>query len=71
MDLFGNEDKPKQLYRRDRNGRFASQEQARYEKALKEAGYYKAMYLSAQSRMRGVAKILRQKDELIFKLQNK
>lgn len=71
MDLFGNEDKPKRKYRRDSIGRFASEQQARYEKALKEARYYKAMYLSAQSRMRGIAKIMRQKDELIFKLQNK
>lgn len=69
MDLFGFEDRPKRLYRRDRNGRFASEDQARYEKALKEASYYKAMYLYAQSRMRGIATVLRMKDEIINNLR--
>lgn len=71
MDLFGNENAPKRKYRRDSVGRFASEKQARYEKALKEASSYKAMYMSAQSRMRGMVKMLRMKDEMIYKLQNK
>lgn len=70
-DLFGNELRSAKNYRRDSNGRFASEQQARYERAVKEAGMYKQMFLAAQSRMKGMAKILRQKDELIFKLQNK
>lgn len=71
MDLFGNENKREKIYRRDSVGRFADERTAKYERALREAAKYKQMYLSAQSRMRGIANILRQKDELIFKLQKK
>lgn len=69
-DLFGNEVKPTKIYKRDSNGRFADSKTAEYERAKREAGAYKQMFLAAQSRMKGMAKILRMKDELIFKLKN-
>ena len=69
-DLFGDEMQPIKVYRRDSNGRFASEQQAEYERVKKEAGFYKQMYLAAQSRMRGIANVLRTKDELINKLRN-
>ena len=69
-DLFGDEIKPIKVYKRDSIGRFADEKTAKYEQALQEATKYKQMYLAAQSRMRGLAKVLRQKDELIFKLKN-
>lgn len=70
MDLFGN-NTIKKAYRRDSLGRFAGEKQARYEKALKEANMWKQMYLYSESRMRGVSKVIRQKDELINKLKSK
>lgn len=70
MDLFGNSEKQSRIYRRDSVGRFAGAKQAIYEKALKEAAMYKHLYLKELSRSRGIAKILRQKDELINKLRN-
>jgi len=70
MDLFGNSEKQSRIYRRDSVGRFAGAKQAIYEKALKEAAMYKQLYLKELSRSRGIAKILRQKDELINKLRN-
>lgn len=69
-DLFGNEIKPTKVYKRDSIGRFADEKTAKYERALTDAAKYKQMYLTAQSRMRGMARILRIKDELIFKLKN-
>ena len=69
-DLFGDEIKPIKVYKRDSIGRFADEKTAKYEQALQEATKYKQMYLAAQSRMRGLANVLRQKDELIFKLKN-
>lgn len=69
-DLFGNEIKASKMYRRDSMGRFADERTAKYERAVKEAGMYKQMYLAAQSRIRGLSKILRMKDELISKLKN-
>jgi len=69
MDLFGNSEKQSRIYRRDSVGRFAGAKQAIYEKALKEAAMYKQLYLKELSRSRGIAKILRQKDELINKLK--
>ena len=68
-DLFGNELKPTKVFKRDSIGRFADEKTAEYERALMEANRYKQMYLAAQSRMRGIANILRQKDELIYKLR--
>ena len=38
--------------------------------ALKDAGKYKQMYLAAQSRMKGMANMLRMKEELISKMKN-
>nr|DAI66930.1 MAG TPA: hypothetical protein [Caudoviricetes sp.] len=61
----------RKVYKRDRQGRFASEEQARYEKAYSEACYYKQMYFASLSRMKGLANIIRQKDELILKLKSK
>lgn len=69
-DLFGNEIKPIKVYNRDSVGRFSDEQTAKYERALKDVGKYKQMYLAAQSRMKGMAKILRMKDELISKLKN-
>lgn len=69
-DLFGNEIKPTKVYKRDSIGRFADEKTAKYERALTDAAKYKQMYLAAQSRMRGMARILRMKDELILKLKN-
>lgn len=69
-DLFGNEVKPRKVYKRDSLGRFADERTARYERALTDAARYKQMYLAAQSRIRGMARILRIKDELINKLKN-
>lgn len=69
-DLFGNEIKPAKVYKRDSMGRFADEKTAKYERAIREASQYKQMYLAAQSRMRGLAKTLRMKDELISKLKN-
>lgn len=69
-DLFGNEIKSAKVYKRDSMGRFADERTAKYERALREANLYKQMYLAAQSRMRGLAKVLRMKDELISKLKN-
>lgn len=68
MDLFGNAEKQSRIYRRDSVGRFASDKQAIYEKVLREAAMYKQLYLKELSRSRGIAKILRIKDELIKKL---
>ena len=68
MDLFGNTEKQSRIYRRDSVGRFSCAKQAIYEKALREAAMYKQLYLKELSRSRGVAKILRIKDELIKKL---
>ena len=70
MDLFGNVEKQSRIYRRDSVGRFAGAKQAIYEKALREAAMYKQLYLKELSRSRGIAKILRIKDELINKLRN-
>lgn len=70
MDLFGNSEKQSRVYRRDSVGRFAGAKQAIYEKALKEAAMYKQLYLKELSRSRGIAKMLRMKDELINKLRN-
>lgn len=70
MDLFGNSEKQSRIYRRDSVGRFAGAKQAIYEKALKEAAMYKQLYLKELSRSRGIAKMLRMKDELINKLRN-
>lgn len=70
-DLFGDEIKPIKVYKRDSIGRFADEKTAKYEQALQEATKYKQMYLAAQSRMRGLANVLRQKDELILKLKIK
>ena len=69
-DLFGNEIKPIKVFKRDSIGRFADEKTAEYERALKDAGKYKQMYLAAQSRMKGMAKMLRMKDELIYKMKN-
>ena len=52
-DLFGNDMNASKIYRRDSFGRFADERTAKYERAVKEAGMYKQMYLAAQSRMRG------------------
>ena len=68
MDLFGNSEKQSRVYRRDSVGRFAGAKQAIYEKALKEAAMYKQLYLKELSRSRGIAKMIRIKDELIKKL---
>ena len=68
IDLFGNENTKKQ-YRRDSVGRFANERTAQYEKALTEAKKYKLMYERERSRMIGMSKIIRQKDELINKLK--
>lgn len=70
-DLFGNEVKPAKIYKRDSNGRFADSKTAEYERAKREAGVYKQMFLAAQSRMRGMAKMLRMKDELINNLKTR
>ena len=70
IDLFGNSEKQSRIYRRDSVGRFAGAKQAIYEKALKEAAMYKQLYLKELSRSRGIAKMLRMKDELINKLRN-
>ena len=53
-DLFGNEIKPIKIYNRDSAGRFSDEKTAKYERALKDAGKYKQMYLAAQSRMKGM-----------------
>ncbi|MCI1681419.1 MAG: hypothetical protein LKI39_02560 [Bacteroides sp.] len=71
MDLFGNEDRQARNYRRDSYGRFASEKDAKYEKALREAAKYKQMYSEMASRVRGMVDILRMKDELILKLRSK
>ena len=71
MDLFGKVEKQSRIYRRDSVGRFAGAKQAIYENALREAAMYKQLYLKELSRSRGIAKILRIKDELINKLRNK
>ena len=68
MDLFGNAEKQSRIYRRDSVGRFAGARQAIYDNALREAAMYKRLYLKELSRSRGIAKILRIKDELIKKL---
>ena len=68
MDLFGNTEKQSRIYRRDSVGRFAGAKQAIYENALREAAMYKQLYLNELSRSRGVAKMIRIKDELIKKL---
>ena len=70
IDLFGNTEKQSRIYRRDSVGRFAGAKQAIYERALREAAMYKQLYLKELSRSRGIAKILRIKDELINKLIN-
>ncbi len=70
-DLFRNEIKPTKVYNRDSLGRFSDEKTAKYERALKDAGRYKQMYLAAQSRMKGMAKMLRMKDELINNLKIK
>ena len=68
MDLFGNAEKQSRIYRRDSVGRFAGAKQAIYENALREAAMYKQLYLKELSRNRGIAKMIRIKDELIKKL---
>ena len=68
MDLFGNSEKRSRIYRRESVGRFAGDKQAIYENALRDAAMYKQLYLNELSRSRGIAKILRIKDELIKKL---
>ena len=68
IDLFGKVEKQSRIYRRDSVGRFAGAKQAIYENALREAAIYKQLYLKELSRSRGIAKILRIKDELIKKL---
>ena len=68
IDLFGNTEKQSRIYRRDSVGRFAGSKQAIYEKALREAAMYKQLYLKELSRNRGIAKMIRIKDELIKKL---
>ena len=68
MDLFGKAEKQSRIYRRDSVGRFAGDKQAIYEKALREAAMYKQLYLKELSRNRGIAKMIRIKDELIKKL---
>ena len=70
MDLFGNTEKQSRIYRRDSVGRFAGAKQAIYEKALRDAAMYKQLYLKELSRSRGIAKMIRIKDELINKLRN-
>ena len=70
MDLFGNTEKQSRIYRRDSVGRFAGAKQAIYEKALRDAAMYKQLYLNELSRSRGIAKMIRIKDELINKLRN-
>ena len=70
MDLFGNTEKQSRIYRRDSVGRFAGVKQAICENALREAAMYKQLYLKELSRNRGIAKILRIKDELIKKIRN-
>lgn len=70
IDLFGNAEKQSRIYRRDSVGRFAGAKHAIYERALREAAMYKQLYLKELSRSRGIAKILRIKDELINKLIN-
>lgn len=67
--LFDNDPEYKHVYRRDSKGRFATELEAKYEKAKHEAAVYKNMYLIAMSRMKGVAKILRIKEEEILKLK--
>ena len=57
-------------YNRDSAGRFSDEKTAKYERALKDAGKYKQMYLAAQSRMKGMANMLRMKEELISKMKN-
>ena len=69
MDLFGNTERKSRIYRRDSGGRFAGAKQAIYENALREAAMYKQLYLKELSRSRGIAKILRIKDELINNLK--
>lgn len=71
MDLFGNNADlcSKRGYRRDAYGRFADKRTADYERALKEAATYKRMYQQALSRMRGISRLLRMKDEQINKLK--
>ena len=71
MDLFGNAEKRSRIYRRDSVGRFAGDKQAIYENALREAAMYKQLYIKELSRSRGIAKMIRIKDELINKLRNK
>ena len=68
MDLFGKAEKQSRIYRRDSVGRFAGDKQAIYENALREAAMYKQLYLKELSRNRGIAKMIRIKDELIKKL---
>ena len=68
IDLFGKVEKQSRIYRRDSVGRFAGAKQAIYENALREAAMYKQLYLKELSRNRGVAKMIRIKDELIKKL---
>ena len=70
MDLFGNAEKQSRIYRRDSVGRFAGDKQAINENALREAAMYKRLYLKELSRSRGIAKMIRIKDELINKLRN-
>ncbi len=70
-DLFGNEIKPIKVYNRDSSGRFSDEKTAKYERALKDAGKYKQMFLASQSRMKGLAKMLRMKDELINNLKTR
>ena len=69
MDLFGNYEQSKKVFRRDSVGRFAGEKQAKFVRALREAAFYKNMYLYSESRMKGIYKILRQKDNLINKLK--
>lgn len=69
-DLFGNKMKPTKVYQRDSIGRFANEKTAKFERALTDAAKYKQMFLAAQSRMKGMANMLRMKEELISKMKN-
>jgi hypothetical protein len=67
--LFDNDPEYKHVYRRDSRGRFATELEAKYERAKHDAAVYKNMYLIAMSRINGIAKILRLKDEEISTLK--
>lgn len=70
-NLFGDEETKRKVSYRDRYGRFTTKDLSKYERALQEANYYKQMYLKSESRMRGMSKILRFKDETINNLKKR